>query len=156
MSWGRGAAAAAAAAASAACAAAACAPGFIHGLIPCLLPARCPSHTFCCSAPPSPGLSTDYCDDFECTSSPAVEASVRTLAKDLQRANGRWTPIYASNVEYSVRRPRPLHAALRGGSPGRGGGALERRAERAPALHTPFGAALASNSTCLYQLSSAP
>lgn len=47
------------------------------------------------------GLSTDYCDDFECTSSPAVEASVRTLAKDLQRANGRWTPIYASNVEYS-------------------------------------------------------
>ncbi|KAL4433918.1 hypothetical protein ABPG75_000359 [Micractinium tetrahymenae] len=47
------------------------------------------------------GLSSDYCDDFECTSSPAVESSVRTLAKDLQRANGRWTPIYASNVEYS-------------------------------------------------------
>jgi hypothetical protein len=46
------------------------------------------------------GLSSEYCDDFVCTSSPAVESSVRQLAKDLQRANGKWTPIYASNVEY--------------------------------------------------------
>ena len=51
-----------------------------------------------------PGLSSDYCDDFVCTSSPAVESSVRQLAKDLQRANGKWTPLYASNVEYQVRR----------------------------------------------------
>jgi hypothetical protein len=28
---------------------------------------------------------------------------VRQLAKDLQRCNGRWSPIYASNVEYRVR-----------------------------------------------------
>lgn len=49
------------------------------------------------------GLTSDYCDDFVCTSSPAVESSVRQLAKDLQRANGRWTPIYASTVEYQVR-----------------------------------------------------
>lgn len=48
------------------------------------------------------GLPASYCDDFECTSSPSVEASVRQLAKDLTRANGKWTPIYASNVEYSV------------------------------------------------------
>ncbi|PSC69156.1 hypothetical protein C2E20_7333 [Micractinium conductrix] len=47
------------------------------------------------------GLPASYCDDFECTSSPSVEASVRQLAKDLTRANGKWTPIYASNVEYS-------------------------------------------------------
>ncbi|EFN57299.1 hypothetical protein CHLNCDRAFT_143902 [Chlorella variabilis] len=45
-------------------------------------------------------LSTSYCDEFVCTSSPSVEASVRQLAKDLQRANGRWAPIYASTVEY--------------------------------------------------------
>lgn len=30
-------------------------------------------------------LDTSYCDDFECTSSPAVEQTVRTVARDLQR-----------------------------------------------------------------------
>ncbi|KAL4855987.1 hypothetical protein ACK3TF_003434 [Chlorella vulgaris] len=46
------------------------------------------------------GLNTSYCDDFVCTSSPAVEASVRQLARDLERCNGRWSPIFASNVTY--------------------------------------------------------
>lgn len=32
------------------------------------------------------GLDTDYCNDFECTSSPAVEQTVRSLARELQRA----------------------------------------------------------------------
>lgn len=27
---------------------------------------------------------------------------MRTLAKDLQRATGRWTPIYANTVQFSV------------------------------------------------------
>ena len=31
------------------------------------------------------GLDTDYCDDFECTSSPAVEQTVRSLARELAR-----------------------------------------------------------------------
>ncbi|KAI8465799.1 MAG: hypothetical protein J3K34DRAFT_461205 [Monoraphidium minutum] len=30
-------------------------------------------------------LDSQYCDDFECTSSPAVEQTVRTVARDLQR-----------------------------------------------------------------------
>lgn len=50
---------------------------------------------------PIDGLSSDYCDEFMCTSSPSVESSVRTLARDLERATARWTPIYAKNVEYS-------------------------------------------------------
>jgi len=58
-------------------------PRLCHGLMP---PVLAPLHELVCS-----------------TSSPAVEASVRQLAKDLQRANGRWAPIYASTVEYQVR-----------------------------------------------------
>ncbi|KAL6780762.1 CGL52 [Auxenochlorella protothecoides x Auxenochlorella symbiontica] len=41
------------------------------------------------------------CDDFVCTSSPAVENSVRTLARDIQRADGSWTRrILAPDVVY--------------------------------------------------------
>jgi hypothetical protein len=31
------------------------------------------------------GLDMDYCDDFQCTSSPAVEQTVRSLARELTR-----------------------------------------------------------------------
>ena len=48
------------------------------------------------------GLTEDYCDDFVCTSSPAVEQTLRSLAKDLVRR--RWTPIlFAKDVKYRVR-----------------------------------------------------
>ena len=49
-------------------------------------------------------LSTTYCDDFVCTSSPAVEQTVRSLAKDLERCDGKWTTkLFARNVKYQVR-----------------------------------------------------
>ena len=64
-------------------------------------------------APEHPaGLSSAYCDEFVCTSSPAVEASVRQLARDLQRANGKWAGIYTQDVEYSVSEEE--HSAWRG------------------------------------------
>ena len=48
------------------------------------------------------GLTEDYCDDFVCTSSPAVEQTLRSLAKDLVRR--RWTPVlFARDVKYRVR-----------------------------------------------------
>lgn len=47
------------------------------------------------------GLSRNYCDDFVCTSSPAVEATVRSLARDITRANGVWTrSLFSRGVEY--------------------------------------------------------
>ena len=47
------------------------------------------------------GLTDDYCDDFVCTSSPAVEQTLRSLAKDLVRR--RWTPVlFARDVKYRV------------------------------------------------------
>ena len=49
-------------------------------------------------------LSTEYCDDFECTSSPAVELTVRALAKDISRGNGVWTKsLLSKNVVYKDR-----------------------------------------------------
>lgn len=46
-------------------------------------------------------LSTNYCDDFVCTSSPAVETTVRSLARDIERGNGVWTQSFLSrDVEY--------------------------------------------------------
>ena len=53
------------------------------------LPPPLPADALTASDPLPAGLGSDYCDDFVCTSSPAVEASVRQLAKDIQRANGR-------------------------------------------------------------------
>lgn len=47
------------------------------------------------------GLNRDYCDDFVCTNSPAVESTVRALARDITRANGVWTKsLLSRNVEY--------------------------------------------------------
>ena len=47
------------------------------------------------------GLRSDYCDDFVCTSSPAVEQTVRSLAKDLVRRS--WTPsLFTRDVRYKV------------------------------------------------------
>eukprot|EP00887_Chlorella_sp_A99_P003659 scaffold7.g3659.t1 len=61
-------------------------------------------------------LSTSYCDEFVCTSSPSVEAGVRAAAKVIQRANGKWgASQLASNVEYQdpVRRFRGAHGYAR-------------------------------------------
>ncbi len=42
-----------------------------------------------------------YCTDFVCTSSPAVELTVKALAKDIERGNGVWTTsLLSKNVEY--------------------------------------------------------
>ncbi len=47
------------------------------------------------------GLKSDYCDDFVCTSSPAVEQTVRSLARDLVRRS--WTPsLFTRDVRYKV------------------------------------------------------
>lgn len=47
------------------------------------------------------GLRADYCDDFVCTSSPAVEQTVRSLARDLVRQG--WTrSLFARDVSYRV------------------------------------------------------
>ncbi|KAG2438853.1 hypothetical protein HXX76_005393 [Chlamydomonas incerta] len=46
-------------------------------------------------------LDTDYCDDFVCTSSPAVEQTVRSLARELQRGRYAATSIYQPGVTYS-------------------------------------------------------
>ena len=46
-------------------------------------------------------LDTNYCDDFVCSSSPAVEASIRAMGRDIARANGVWTrSILSRKVEY--------------------------------------------------------
>lgn len=51
------------------------------------------------------GLKSDYCDDFVCTSSPAVEQTVRSLAKDLVRRS--WTfSLFTRDVWYKVRQSR--------------------------------------------------
>ncbi|KAG2453299.1 hypothetical protein HYH02_001525 [Chlamydomonas schloesseri] len=46
-------------------------------------------------------LDTDYCDDFVCTSSPAVEQTVRSLARELQRGRYATTSLYQPGVTYS-------------------------------------------------------
>lgn len=49
-------------------------------------------------------LPPSYCDDFSCTSSPAVELTVKALAKDIERGNGVWTTsLLSRDVEYKDR-----------------------------------------------------
>lgn len=61
--------------------------------------------------PKAPGASTvlenantDYCNDFECTSSPAVEQTVKSLSLDLQRHCGsRYTAsLFVKDVKFTV------------------------------------------------------
>ena len=48
------------------------------------------------------GIDTRYCDDFECTSSPAVERNLRSLSRDITRVS-RWTAsLFAIKVKYQV------------------------------------------------------
>jgi hypothetical protein len=50
-------------------------------------------------------LKSDFCDDFQCNSSPAVEQTIRSFARDIERHN-RWSlPIFALDVTYAVRSP---------------------------------------------------
>ena len=44
-----------------------------------------------------------YCDEFECTSSPAVEQTVRALARDLTRLRTWTLSLFAKDVRYRVR-----------------------------------------------------
>jgi hypothetical protein len=45
-------------------------------------------------------LDTNYCDDFECTSSPAIEQTIRSLARDLTRL--KYTiRLFQPDVQYS-------------------------------------------------------
>ena len=43
-----------------------------------------------------------YCDDFVCTSSPAVEQTVRALARDLTRLRTWTLSLFAKDVRYQV------------------------------------------------------
>lgn len=51
------------------------------------------------------GLADQVCNEFVCTSSPELEPTVRTLARDIEAAvDGRRTPrCYAEKVTYKVR-----------------------------------------------------
>jgi len=54
------------------------------------------------------GLRSDFCDDFVCTSSPAVEQTVRSLANDLVRRS--WTfSLFTRDVSYRVCKPPSSH-----------------------------------------------
>ena len=48
------------------------------------------------------GLTSDYCDDFVCTSSPAVEQNLRSLSRDLTRLNTWTISLFAKDVQYQV------------------------------------------------------
>ena len=48
------------------------------------------------------GLSKEFCDDFTCSSSPAVENTMRILSRDIQR-RGVTRSLYAPSVQYRVR-----------------------------------------------------
>ena len=48
------------------------------------------------------GIDRNYCDEFECTSSPAVERNLRALARDITRVS-KWTlGFFARQVQYQV------------------------------------------------------
>jgi hypothetical protein len=46
-------------------------------------------------------LETAYCNDFECTSSPAVEQTVRSFARDIQRIKYT-TALFQPDVKYQA------------------------------------------------------
>ena len=48
------------------------------------------------------GLTSDYCDTFVCTSSPAVEQNLRALTRDLTRLNTWTISLFAKDVQYQV------------------------------------------------------
>ena len=51
------------------------------------------------------GLDNEYCDDFQCTSSPAIEQTVRSFARDLKRK--KYTPaLFSKAVKFTVGRER--------------------------------------------------
>ena len=68
------------------------------------------------------GLSREYCDEFSCSSSPAVENTMRILSRDIQR-RGVTRSLYAQTVQYRVRCRRVLSSRraepVRGSHPGR-------------------------------------
>lgn len=49
------------------------------------------------------GLTTVYCDDFQCDSSPQVERAIRSFAKDIERSTVWTISIFAEDVKYQVR-----------------------------------------------------
>ncbi len=48
------------------------------------------------------GIDKNYCDDFVCTSSPAVEQNVKALARDLLRLNTYTGSLYVKGIKYKV------------------------------------------------------
>ena len=49
------------------------------------------------------GIDQSYCDEFVCTSSPAVERNLRALARDVVRTSTWTTDLFADEVRYKVR-----------------------------------------------------
>ena len=48
------------------------------------------------------GLDQNFCDDFVCTSSPAVERNLRALARDVVRTSTWTADLFADEVRYKV------------------------------------------------------
>ena len=48
------------------------------------------------------GIEQNYCDDFVCTSSPAVERNLRALARDVARTSTWTEDLFAKEVRYKV------------------------------------------------------
>ena len=49
------------------------------------------------------GIDQNYCDEFVCTSSPAVERNLRALARDVVRTSTWTTDLFADEVRYKVK-----------------------------------------------------
>lgn len=48
------------------------------------------------------GIDQNFCDDFVCTSSPAVERNLRALARDVVRTSTWTADLFADEVRYKV------------------------------------------------------
>ena len=72
-----------------------------------------------CLPPRIEDLSEDYCDDFVCKSSPAVEQSVKQLARDIcSTAGPGWSPRqFAPKVSYSDKALRRFEGNEKYGRP---------------------------------------